>query len=111
MNQATTVDQAGWIIEPYSAIPEISMGNAAWAGYFQEQERTATAAFLGRNILRKLFEPRCDRIATPEPWAREIPQMREIFKAEQPELAVRSALRGHRKERPRRLFQDLMEYL
>ena len=87
------------------------MGNAARAGYFQEQERTATAAFLARKILRKPFEPRCDRIATLEPWAREIPQMRETFKAEQPELAVRSALRGHREERPRRLFQDLKEYL
>ena len=68
------------------------MGNAAWAGYFQEPERTATAAFLGRKIPRKLFEPRCDRIATLEPWAREIPQMRGTFKAEQPELAVRSVI-------------------
>lgn len=62
------------------------MGNAAKAGYFQEQERTATAAFLGSKILPMHFERWCDRIAILEPRVREIRQMRETFKAEQPEL-------------------------
>lgn len=81
MNQASTVDQAVWITEPYSAILEPSTGNVARAGYLQEQVRTATAAFLGSKILPMLFEPQCDRITILELRVRKKPQMRETFKA------------------------------
>lgn len=62
------------------------MENACRAGYFQEQERAGTAAFLGRKTLPKLFQPRCERIAPLAPRAAAVRRMREAFKAEHPEL-------------------------
>ncbi len=73
-------------IEPYSAILEISMDNACREGYFEQVERTGTAAFLGRKTLPKLFQPRCDRIAGLAARAQEVIAMREKFKDEHPEL-------------------------
>ena len=52
------------------------MGNVARAGYLQEQQRTATAAFFGSKILPMLFEPQCDRITILELRVRKIRQMR-----------------------------------
>lgn len=73
-------------IEPYSAILEMSMDNACRAGYFEQVERTGTAAFLGKKTLPKLFQPRCDRIAGLASRAPEVTAMREKFKGEHPEL-------------------------
>lgn len=73
-------------IEPYSAIVEMSMDNAASAGYFEEQARTGTAAFLGKRTLPKLFLPRCERIAALAPRVDQVNRMREDFKKDNPEL-------------------------
>lgn len=73
-------------IEPYSAIVEMSMDNAARAGYFEEQARTGTAAFLGRKTLPRLFLPRCERIATLTPRVGAIKRMRDTFRNDHGEL-------------------------
>lgn len=73
-------------IEPYSAIIEMSMDNAARAGYFEEQPRTGTAAFLGKKTLPRLFTPRCERIATLLPRVAEVKRVRGTFKNNHPEL-------------------------
>ncbi|MDP2661930.1 MAG: hypothetical protein Q8R28_14485 [Dehalococcoidia bacterium] len=73
-------------IEPYSALVEISMENAAGAGYFDEQARTGTAAFLGKRTLPKLFQPRCERIAALAPQVEDVRRMRDDFKSQHPDL-------------------------
>ncbi|MDO8692119.1 MAG: hypothetical protein Q7R39_19280 [Dehalococcoidia bacterium] len=73
-------------IEPYSAIVEICMENAAGAGYFEEQARTGTAAFLGKRTLPKLFQPRCERIGGLAPQVEAVRRLRDDFKSEHPDL-------------------------
>lgn len=73
-------------IEPYSAIVEISTENACRAGYFRQQERTGTAAFLGKRTLPRLFEPLCDRISSLVGRVHEVQEMRQDFEIERSEL-------------------------
>lgn len=73
-------------IEPYSALIEISMINACKAGYFDEEQRTGTAAFLGRRTLPRLFKPRCERIATLSARAGEVRRNLDVFRSDQPDL-------------------------
>ncbi len=73
-------------IEPYSALIQISMENAAGAGYFEEQPRTGTAAFLGKRTLPKVFESDCEKIATLAPRVEDVKRMRDDFKSQHPDL-------------------------